>query len=84
MTLLAVMRRKYVTGAPVIDVTASNGVYWHSNPFTGIVPVTGTVNLPVMLQCSNSCGFEIRGPNRKKKLDDFVELWLFFFIVKLY
>ena len=55
MTLLAVMRRKYVTGAPVIDVTASNGVYWHSNPFTGIVPVTGTVKLPVMLQCTLSC-----------------------------
>jgi hypothetical protein len=41
----------YVTGALGINVTASNRVYWHSKPFTGRVPVTGPVNLPVILQC---------------------------------
>ena len=43
--------RNYVTGALGINVTASNRVYWRSKPFTGIVPVTGSVKLPVMLQC---------------------------------
>ena len=45
--------RNYVTGALGINVTASNRVYWRSKPFTGIVPVTGAVNLPVMLQCAH-------------------------------
>ena len=43
--------RNYVTGALGINVTASNRVYWRSKPFTGNVPVTGSVNLPVILQC---------------------------------
>ena len=44
--------RNYVTGALGINVTASNRVYWRSKPFTGTFPVTGSVNLPVILQCS--------------------------------
>ena len=43
--------RNYVTGALGINVTASNRVYWRSKPFTGTFPVTGSVNLPVILQC---------------------------------
>ena len=46
--------RNYVTGALGINVTASNRVYWRSKPFTGNVPVTGSVNLPVILQCSEA------------------------------
>ena len=41
----------YLTGAVGINVTASNRVYWRSKLFTGTVPVTGPVNLPVILQC---------------------------------
>ena len=44
--------RNCVTGALGINVTASNRVYWHSKLFTAGVPVTGPVNLPVMLQCT--------------------------------
>ena len=47
--------RNYVTGALGINVTASNRVYWRSKPFTGTFPVTGSVNLPVILQCSRCC-----------------------------
>ena len=47
--------RNYVTGALGINVTASNRVYWRSKPFTGTFPVTGSVNLPVILQCSVIC-----------------------------
>ena len=48
--------RNCVTGALGINVTASNRVYWHSKLFTAGVPVTGPVNLPVMLQCTHTRG----------------------------
>ena len=49
--------RNYVTGALGINVTASNRVYWRSKPFTGTFPVTGSVNLPVILQCTRYTPF---------------------------